>query len=77
MPFLKSGVYLVKKAFAEKVEEERKSVIEFHLLVAERHDEEDGSQAVLVLDDARHGEDHQTQGDSVVLEMPVIYQDQS
>ena len=65
----------MKKAFAEKIEEEGKGVIKFHLLVAESHDEEDGSQAVLVLDDAHHCEDHKTQGDSVVLEMPVIKQD--
>ncbi len=62
----------MKKALPEKIKEEWKRVIEFHLLVTERHDEEDGGQAVLVLDDARHGKDHETEGDSVVLEMAVI-----
>ncbi len=69
--------YLIKKALSEQVEEERQSVVEFHLFVAECHDEEDRAETVLVPDQTGNCKDHQTQGDPVVLEMTVINQDQT
>ena len=67
----------IKEALSEEVEEERQGVIEFHLLVAECHDEEDRTQTIFVPDQTSHGKDHQAKGDSVVLEMAVIDQDQT
>jgi hypothetical protein len=52
--------YLIKKALSEQVEEERQSVIEFHLFVAECHDEEDRAKTVLVPDQTGNCKDHQT-----------------
>ena len=69
--------YLIKKALSKQVEEERQSVIELHLFVAECHDEEDRAETVLVPDQTGNCKDHQTQGDPVVLEMTVINQDQT
>ena len=63
---------LIKKTFSEQVEKEGKRVVQLHLLVADGQHEADGAQQVTVKHQGSDGEDHQAQGNSVVLEVAVI-----
>lgn len=63
--------------FAEQIEEERQSVIQFHLLVIESQDEEKRGREVKVLEDKGHGYYEKTEGHVVVLEVAAVDQNQS
>jgi hypothetical protein len=64
--------HLTEEGLPEQVEEERQGVVQLHLLVRESHHEENRSQAVLVPDQADHGQDHQPKRNSVVLEVAMV-----
>ena len=64
-----------REAHAEEVREERRGVVERHLLVAQRRREQDGPQDVSPAHDGGDGVGGETEGPVVVLEVSVVDED--
>ena len=64
------------KTFPKEEEEERQSMVEFHLLIAEGCTEQDGSNHVFILHNKCRCCQEQSQADVVVLEVSVVDEDE-
>lgn len=67
---------LVDETLAEEEEEERGRVVERHLLVVDGEDKEDAAEDVAVREDAHDGPQREAERHGVVLEVPVVDEDQ-